>query len=101
MATTFNAFTRATITHCNGVRRINWRGQWVSLRRRISKVLMLSRQVAPVFRLLHPTDQLFDFSRRVGADFLNKRHNLRVSFGQALRRRLCENEFASFAFDGR
>jgi hypothetical protein len=23
MATTFNAFTRATITHCNGVRRIN------------------------------------------------------------------------------
>ena len=54
-----------------------------------------------VFRLLHPTDQLFDFSDRCGADFLNKQHNLRVSFGQALRRRLCENEFASFAFDGR
>ena len=47
---------------------------------------MLSRQVAPVFRLLHPTDQLFDFSRRCGADFLNKRHNLRISFAQALRR---------------
>src|SRR5262245_46905691 len=38
---------------------------------------------------------------RYGADFLNKQHNLRVSFGQALRRRLCENERASFAFDGR
>ena len=51
-----------------------------------------------VFRLLHLTDQLFDFSDRCGADFLNKQHNLRVSFGQALRRRLCENEFARFRF---
>src|SRR5262249_23692375 len=31
MATTFNACTRAMITHCNGVRRINCERQWVIL----------------------------------------------------------------------
>src|SRR5215510_11920991 len=67
MATTFNACTRATITHCNGVRRINCERQWVSLIvRRISKILILSRQVAPLLRKFCKVSAYFTIASQRG-----------------------------------